>query len=185
MTWTDERVETAEEAVGRRAFGQPDRRRARRHHPQRGDRQGAPARAVRPRQAPVLRGAAAAQAARPSHMMRVSRPAMRGNTALAHAYELDVEPEPELDRERHPDRPAPHLARAERGRPAAGRSAIRARRSSSSAAASGDRPALLRLSLARRLSAGATAPRPAAGRSLRRRSSASITPALPKRSSSA
>jgi GcrA cell cycle regulator len=30
------------------------------------------------------------------HMMRVSRPSMRGNTALAHAYELDVEPEPEL-----------------------------------------------------------------------------------------
>jgi GcrA cell cycle regulator len=31
-----------------------------------------------------------------SHMLRVSRPAMRGNTALAHAYELEVEPEPEL-----------------------------------------------------------------------------------------
>ena len=30
------------------------------------------------------------------HVMRVTRPAMRGNTALAHAYELDVEPEPEL-----------------------------------------------------------------------------------------
>src|SRR5258706_6585082 len=30
------------------------------------------------------------------HMMRVSRPAMRGNTALAHAYEVDLEPEPEL-----------------------------------------------------------------------------------------
>jgi GcrA cell cycle regulator len=27
------------------------------------------------------------------HMMRVSRPAMRGNTALAHAYEYDTEPE--------------------------------------------------------------------------------------------
>lgn len=34
----------------------------------------------------------------PSHMMRVSRPAMRGNTALAplHGYEFDIEPEPEL-----------------------------------------------------------------------------------------
>jgi GcrA cell cycle regulator len=31
-----------------------------------------------------------------SHVMRVPRPAMRGNTALAHAYEYDVEPEPEL-----------------------------------------------------------------------------------------
>ena len=31
-----------------------------------------------------------------SHMLRVSRPAMRGNTALAHAYEYDIEPEPEI-----------------------------------------------------------------------------------------
>lgn len=31
-----------------------------------------------------------------SHMLRVSRSSMRGNTALAHAYELDVEAEPEL-----------------------------------------------------------------------------------------
>jgi GcrA cell cycle regulator len=30
------------------------------------------------------------------HMMRVSRPSARGNTALAHAYDLDAEPEPEL-----------------------------------------------------------------------------------------
>jgi GcrA cell cycle regulator len=32
----------------------------------------------------------------PGHMLRVSRPSMRGNTALAHAYEHDLEPEPEL-----------------------------------------------------------------------------------------
>jgi len=32
----------------------------------------------------------------PGHMMRLSRPAMRGNTALAPMYEADVEPEPEL-----------------------------------------------------------------------------------------
>src|SRR3981189_3878589 len=31
-----------------------------------------------------------------SHMLRVSRPQIRGNTVLAHAYELDVEPEPQL-----------------------------------------------------------------------------------------
>jgi GcrA cell cycle regulator len=31
-----------------------------------------------------------------SHMMRVSRPSIRGNTALAHAYEIEAEPEPEL-----------------------------------------------------------------------------------------
>jgi GcrA cell cycle regulator len=34
----------------------------------------------------------------PGQMMRVSRPAMRGNTALApmHSYDLDLEPEPEM-----------------------------------------------------------------------------------------
>jgi GcrA cell cycle regulator len=31
-----------------------------------------------------------------THMMRVSRPAVRGNTALAHAYDFEPEPEPEL-----------------------------------------------------------------------------------------
>ena len=30
------------------------------------------------------------------HMMRVSRPSARGNTALAHAYDLDAQAEPEL-----------------------------------------------------------------------------------------
>jgi len=32
----------------------------------------------------------------PGHMMRLSRPSMRGNTALAPTYETNVEPEPEL-----------------------------------------------------------------------------------------
>ena len=32
----------------------------------------------------------------PGHMMRVSRSSMRGNTALAHAYEHDTDLEPEL-----------------------------------------------------------------------------------------
>jgi GcrA cell cycle regulator len=32
----------------------------------------------------------------PTHLMRVSRPAIRGNTALAHAYDFEPEPEPEL-----------------------------------------------------------------------------------------
>jgi len=31
-----------------------------------------------------------------SHMLRVARTSIRGNTALAHAYELDLEPEPQL-----------------------------------------------------------------------------------------
>ena len=33
---------------------------------------------------------------RSHQMLRVSRPAIRGNTALAHAFEYDLEPEPEL-----------------------------------------------------------------------------------------
>jgi GcrA cell cycle regulator len=33
--------------------------------------------------------------ARQTHMMRVSRPAMRGNTALAHAYAYDVDADPD------------------------------------------------------------------------------------------
>jgi GcrA cell cycle regulator len=33
---------------------------------------------------------------RPQHMMRVSRPAVRGNTALAQAFDYEVEAEPEL-----------------------------------------------------------------------------------------
>ncbi len=32
----------------------------------------------------------------PAHLLRVSRPSVRGNTALAQAYELDLEPEPEM-----------------------------------------------------------------------------------------
>src|SRR5215207_7506307 len=31
-----------------------------------------------------------------SHMMRVSRPSMRGNTALALAFDMEQEPEPEF-----------------------------------------------------------------------------------------
>ena len=41
-------------------------------------------------------GARPRKARAPGHMMRVSRPSMRGNTALAHAYDHDLEPEPEL-----------------------------------------------------------------------------------------
>src|SRR5438552_13569121 len=31
-----------------------------------------------------------------SHMLRVPRPSMRGNTALAHVFDYDVDPEPEF-----------------------------------------------------------------------------------------
>ena len=41
--------------------------------------------------------AARPRKARPhTHLMRVSRPAVRGNTALAHAYDFEPEPEPEV-----------------------------------------------------------------------------------------
>jgi GcrA cell cycle regulator len=41
-------------------------------------------------------GTARPRKARAPGMMRVPRSSMRGNTALAHAYEHDLEPEPEL-----------------------------------------------------------------------------------------
>jgi GcrA cell cycle regulator len=41
-------------------------------------------------------GAARPRKARTPGMMRVSRPSMRGNTALAHAYDHELEAEPEL-----------------------------------------------------------------------------------------
>ncbi len=54
-----------------------------------------PAGPVRPRQVAVLLGAAGPRKPRP-HMMRVPRPSMRGNTALALAFEMEPEPEAEL-----------------------------------------------------------------------------------------
>src|SRR5829696_2799775 len=68
-----------------------------------------------------------------SHMMRVSRTSMRGNTALALAFEMEQEPEPEL---------------IENIIPIGQRGVLLLRRQAA------DRPALLRLSLAGRLSAG-------------------------------
>jgi len=41
-------------------------------------------------------GASRPRKARAHSLLRVSRPSIRGNTALAHAYDLDLEPEPEL-----------------------------------------------------------------------------------------
>jgi len=66
--------------VVRRAFSQSDRSRARRHHTQCGDRQGASARAFRTGEERLLGGAAPTQS----------------NTALAHAYEIEAEAAPEL-----------------------------------------------------------------------------------------
>src|SRR5215469_1253871 len=81
-----------------------------------------------------------------AHMLRVSRPSIRGNTALAQAYELDVELEPELLDNVIPlgQRQVSSLSSSKVRRP------------------DHHRPALLRVPLARRLSAGPYAPRPAA-----------------------
>src|SRR3954453_17014377 len=44
----------------------------------------------------VLWNMAVRKARAHSHMLRVTRPQMRGNTALAHAYDYEVEAEPQL-----------------------------------------------------------------------------------------
>ena len=49
------------------------------------------------------------------HMMRVSRPSVRGNTALAHAYDLDAERRAGARRQRRSHGSAPDLARTDRG----------------------------------------------------------------------
>ena len=97
-----------------------------------------------------------------SHMMRVQRPMSRGNTALALAYEMEHGARAGADREHHPDRAAPHAAGTQRGHlPLADRRSgdlriLLLRRQAA------ERPALLQLSLARRLSAGQRAPQPQA-----------------------
>ncbi len=70
-------------------------------------------------------------------MFRAPRPMMRGNTALAAQpnYDYDAEPEPQYDREHHPDRAALHDCSNSTPKNATGRSAIRASRTSISAAA--------------------------------------------------
>ena len=95
LTWSDDRVEQLKKLWEGRTFGQPDRRGTRKCDPKCRDRQGAPARTFRPRQEPLLGRAAGSASARPAqHMMRVARPVSRGNTALAHAFEVEVEPDP-------------------------------------------------------------------------------------------
>ena len=49
-----------------------------------------------------------------THMLRVSRPSMRGNTALAHAFEYEIDGRAGAARQRHPDRAAAHAAGADR-----------------------------------------------------------------------
>ena len=96
MSWTDERVELL------KSFGPTDFRRAR----LRRSSAASPAMqslarctgsAFRPRQERIeRRRRASARHARGTHMMRVGAPAIRGNTALAHAYEMEAEAPPAL-----------------------------------------------------------------------------------------
>jgi len=96
MTWTDERVETLKKLwteglsasqIAAELGGITRNAVIGKVHP------GSGCRAAPSRHPPPLR----ARKARPhSHMLRVSRPSIRGNTALAQAYELEVELEPEL-----------------------------------------------------------------------------------------
>ncbi len=82
--------------------------------------------------------------ARPAqHMMRVSRPVSRGNTALAHAFEVEMEPDPIAY-----DNVVPMSQRL---------SLLELNEATCGA----DQPALLRVSLAGRLSAGQRSPPPA------------------------
>ena len=95
LTWSDDRVEQLKKLWEAGLIGQPDRRGTRKCDAKRRDRQSAPAGPVRPRQEPLLGRPAAAQgASRRQQMMRVSRQVSRGNTALAHAFEVEMEADP-------------------------------------------------------------------------------------------
>ena len=100
----------AEKALGRRSVGQPNRRRARRHHAQRGDRQGPSARACRaaPR-APSSAAPRPRKARSPSHMLRVSRPLDARQHRAGPRLRLRSGGRAGADRQHHPDRPAAHL----------------------------------------------------------------------------
>ena len=101
--------------------------------------------------------------ARPAqHMMRVSRPVSRGNIALAHAFEVEMEPDPiAYDNVVPMSQRLSLLELNERDLPLADRRSrqrgiLLLRRQGA------DQPALLRLSLAHRLPAGQRPPPPAA-----------------------
>ncbi len=97
--------------------------------------------------------------ARPAqHMMRVSRPVSRGNTALAHAFEVEMEPDPIAFDNVVPMSQRLVAAGIERGHlPLAGRRSLEPRilllRRQGAL-----RPALLRASFARRVSTGGRSP---------------------------
>ena len=101
--------------------------------------------------------------ARPAQqMMRVARPVSRGNTALAHAFEVEMEPDPIAYDNVVPMSQRLYAAGTERGHlPLADRRSLQLgilllRRQGAR------QPALLRASLAHRLSAGLRSPPPSA-----------------------
>ncbi len=94
MSWTDERVELLKKLWADGLSASQIAAELGRHHPQCGDRQGAPARPVGAGQDPLLRRAAPRKPRSASQMLRVSRPSVRGNTALAHAYDTTASPSP-------------------------------------------------------------------------------------------
>ena len=101
--------------------------------------------------------------ARPAqHMMRVARPVSRGNTALAHAFEVEMEPDPIAFDNVVPMSQRLTLVGIERSHlPLAGRRSLQRgllllRRQGAR------RPALLRAPLAHRLPAGVRSPPPGA-----------------------
>ena len=112
MTWTDERVELLKKLWADGLVGESNRGRARRRHAQRGHRKSAPAWSVGTRQVVIVGRAAAAQAAL-AHDARVAADVarlQRARAGLRHGPGAGTR----ADREHHPDRPAPHVARAQR-----------------------------------------------------------------------
>ena len=137
MSWTDERVELAEEALAGRPERQPDRRRARRRYPQRGDRQGAPSRPVRPRPADLDRSSASAapQRRRPPCARLRSTTSIGGNLALQAAVRGCASSRTTGSGATSSCRsPSGSRSRSSPNRPANGRSAIPATTTSTSAA---------------------------------------------------
>ena len=158
LTWSDDRVEQLKKLWEAGLVGEPDRRGTRKCDAKRGDRQSAPAGSVRPRQEPLLGRPAAAQgASRPAHDAGVAPGLARQHRAGARLRSRDGARSDRL-RQCGADEPAAVAARTERGHlPLAGRRSLEPgilllRRQGA------HRPALLRASLAHRLSAGRRSP---------------------------
>ena len=165
MGWTDERVELLKKLWADGLSASQIAGAAGRRHPQCGDRQGSPSRPVGPRQdrrpPRVPRVAQAAFA----HSMRRRGLRFSGNTALALRTTTRAGARPRSARQHHADGAARLDPGAHRGRPAVGRSAIRAREDFCFCGSQPKaEPALLRLSFAHRLSAAGGTARPAGRR---------------------